>query len=228
MDTMTLIGDGTWDAIAAAADAALTAADLVLDGAPAAYAICRPPGHHAGPAFFGGSCYLNNAAIAAAHMRVGGHERIAVIDIDAHHGNGTQAIFWDDPLTLYASLHADPGAGVFPHTVGYADEVDACDTNVNLPLPRGTADDAWLAALDQLCRRVVHFGADAVVVSLGVDAAAEDSNSPLLVTRHGFTRAGAALGGLRRPTVFVHEGGYVPETLGGHTVAVLAGFEGTA
>ena len=150
---------------------------------PAAYAICRPPGHHAGPAFFGGSCYLNNAAVAAARLRRGGVDRVAIVDIDAHHGNGTQACWWDDPAVLYASLHVDPGAGWFPHTVGYADEVDATRTNCNLPLAPGTADAGWLAALEQLATVVERFGPDAVVVSLGVDAAVEDPNSPLEVTQ---------------------------------------------
>ena len=225
MDTMTPIGEGTWTGAKAAADAAATAADLVLAGAPAAYAICRPPGHHAGPAFFGGSCYLNNSAVAAARLRSGGQPKVAVLDIDAHHGNGTQACFWDDPSVYYLSLHVDPGAGWFPHTVGYADEVDATGTNRNLPLAPGTDDDGWLAALDELCTVIEQFDPDAVVVSLGVDAAAEDPNSPLLVTTEGFAAAGRRIGALGRPTVLVHEGGYVLETLGRHTLAVLAGVQ---
>jgi acetoin utilization deacetylase AcuC-like enzyme len=225
MDTMTPVGPGTWEGAKAASDAAATAADLVLGGAPAAYAICRPPGHHAGPAFFGGSCYLNNAAVAAARLRQGGVDRVAIVDIDAHHGNGTQACWWDDPAVLYASLHVDPGAGWFPHTVGYADEVDATRTNCNLPLPPGTADAGWLGAVEQLAAVVSRFGPDALVVSLGVDAAAEDLNSPLEVTQDGFAAAGRLLGQLARPTVLVHEGGYVLDTLAGHTLAVLQGVE---
>jgi acetoin utilization deacetylase AcuC-like enzyme len=174
MDTMTTIGYGTWDAALAAAGASVAAADLVLagDGAPiAAYALTRPPGHHAGPNFFGGSCYLNNAAIAARHLHFNGVERVAVVDIDAHHGNGTQAVFWDDPTTLYISLHVDPGEGWFPHTVGYADEIDECATNRNLPLAPGSGDHEWLEALDASLAATEAFGAEAVVVSLGVDAA---------------------------------------------------------
>ena len=121
-DTMTLLGPGSWEAIRAAADAALTAADLVAAGRRAAYALCRPPGHHAGPAAYGGSCYLNNAAIAAQALRQAGAARVAIIDIDAHHGNGTQAIFYDRGDVFYGSLHVDPGAGWFPHYAGYADE----------------------------------------------------------------------------------------------------------
>jgi acetoin utilization deacetylase AcuC-like enzyme len=223
MDTMTSIGEGTWAGAKAAADAAVTAADLVVNGAPAAYAICRPPGHHAGRAFFGGSCYLNNAAVAARRLQAGGLGKVALLDIDAHHGNGTQAIFWDDPSVLYASLHVDPGAGWFPHTVGYADEVDAAGTNRNQPLAPGSGDADWLQALDDLCRTVEQFAPDAVVVSLGVDAAAEDSNSPFEVTTEGFGAAGRRIGELGRPVVLVHEGGYVLETLGRHTVGVLEG-----
>jgi acetoin utilization deacetylase AcuC-like enzyme len=224
MDTMTAIGEGTWRGAQAAAHAAVSAADLVADGAGAAYAITRPPGHHAGRDFFGGSCYLNNAAIAAARLQRRGSERVAIVDIDAHHGNGTQAIFWDDPSVLYASLHVDPGAGWFPHTVGYADELDATDTNTNVPLPPGTDDAGWLAALDGLCAVVLRFAPDALVVSLGVDAAAEDENSPLLVSDRGFTGAGERLAALDRPTVLIQEGGYVLATLGRHVLAVLAAF----
>jgi acetoin utilization deacetylase AcuC-like enzyme len=226
MDTMTAIGEGTWTGAKAAADAATTAADLVLAGAPAAYALCRPPGHHAGPAFFGGSCYLNNSAVAAARLRAGGARKVAVVDIDAHHGNGTQACFWDDPTVYYLSLHVDPGAGWFPHTVGYAEEADAPGTNRNLPLPPGADDGAWLTALDELIAEADRFAPDAVVVSLGVDAAAEDPNSPLLVTTDGFASAGRRIGALALPTVLVHEGGYVLGTLGRHTLAVLAGVQG--
>jgi acetoin utilization deacetylase AcuC-like enzyme len=121
-DTMTLIGPGSWEATRAAVDVALTAADLVAAGAPAAYALCRPPGHHAGRDAHGGSCYLNNAAVAAQALRRAGAARVAIVDIDAHHGNGTQAIFYDRADVYYGSLHVDPGAGWFPHYAGHADE----------------------------------------------------------------------------------------------------------
>ena len=122
-DTMTLVGPGTWTAARAAVDAAQTAADLVAAGGTrSAYALCRPPGHHASRDGFGGSCYLNNAAVAAETLRRAGHERVAVVDVDAHHGNGTQSLFYDRADVLYASLHVDPGAGWFPHYVGFADE----------------------------------------------------------------------------------------------------------
>jgi acetoin utilization deacetylase AcuC-like enzyme len=224
-DTMTLVGPGSWEAIRAAADAALTAADLVSGGARIAYAICRPPGHHAGPASYGGSCYLNNAAIAAQLLRTAGAERVAVIDIDAHHGNGTQTIFYDRADVYYGSVHVDPGAGWFPHYVGYADERGAGDgegANRNLPLAPGTPDEQWLAAVGMLCADVRARGADAVVVSLGVDAAAGDPESPLQVSADGYRRAGELIGALG-PVVAVQEGGYDLATLGGLVVSALSG-----
>ena len=121
-DTMTPVGQGTWAAARGAVDVALTAADLVLDGAPAAYACCRPPGHHVTRSAFGGSCYLNNSAIAAQYLRDRGAERVAIVDVDAHHGNGAQSIFWNHDDVLTASVHVDPGAGWFPHFLGFADE----------------------------------------------------------------------------------------------------------
>ena len=117
-DTMTLVGPGSWAAIRGAADAALTAADLVSSGERLAYALCRPPGHHATRSAYGGSCYLNNAAIAAQALIAAGAGRVAVLDIDAHHGNGTQSIFYDRGDVCYGSVHVDPGAGWFPHYVG--------------------------------------------------------------------------------------------------------------
>src|SRR5215210_4840471 len=148
-DTMTLVGPGTWEAARGALDAAVTAATLVADGAPAAYACTRPPGHHATRRAFGGSCYLNNSAAAAARLRAGSDGPVAVIDIDAHHGNGTQAIFWDDPLVLTGSVHVDPGAGWFPHFLGFAEETGG-GANRNLPLAPGSGDEEWLEAVRSL------------------------------------------------------------------------------
>ncbi len=224
-DTMTLIGPGSWEAIKAAADAALTAAGLVASGAPVAYALCRPPGHHAGPAGYGGSCYLNNAAIAAQALRDAGAGRVAIVDIDAHHGNGTQAIFYQRPDVYYGSVHVDPGAGWFPHYVGFADERGAgagAGANQNLPLAPGTGDQDWLAAVRAICSEVAHRGADAVVVSLGVDAAVSDPESPLELSQAAYQRAGELIGALG-PVVAVQEGGYDLATLGGLVVATLAG-----
>jgi acetoin utilization deacetylase AcuC-like enzyme len=222
-DTMTLIGPGTWEAARAAAEAALTAADLVLEGEPAAYACCRPPGHHATRRAFGGSCYLNNSAAAAARLRsrLG---RVAVVDIDAHHGNGTQAIFYEDPEVLVGSVHVDPGAGWFPHFLGFADETGA-GANRNIPLAPGSGDEAWVAAVRELAGWARAGGAEALVVALGVDAAGGDPESPLEVTPAGFAAAGRALGELGLPTVAVQEGGYDLDTLGPLVHEVLAGIE---
>ncbi len=227
-DTLTLISDGTFDAAVSAVHASVHAAALVIDGAPAAYAAVRPPGHHAGPAFFGGSCYFNNAAAAAQSLRARDVARVAIVDIDAHQGNGTQEIFWSRGDVLYASVHVDPAAGWYPHFAGYADERgegDGAGANLNVVLPEGAGDDEWLASVGVLLDAVRAHGADAVVVSLGVDAAVGDPNSPLEVTPAGFRAAGRRLGAMGLPTVFVQEGGYVLETLGSLVLEVLHGFE---
>ncbi|HEY1639579.1 MAG TPA: hypothetical protein VGG35_02730 [Streptosporangiaceae bacterium] len=226
-DTMTLVGPGSWAAIRAAADAALTAADLVAAGRPAAYALCRPPGHHAGPAAYGGSCYLNNAALAAQALRVAGVARVAIIDIDAHHGNGTQAIFYDRGDVSYGSVHVDPGAGWFPHYAGFADERGTgagAGANRNLPLAPETGDEAWLAAVGQLCTEAADFGAEGVVVSLGLDAAAQDPESPLRVSADGYRAAGELIGRLG-PVVVIQEGGYDLPSLGALAVEALVGIQ---
>jgi acetoin utilization deacetylase AcuC-like enzyme len=225
-DTMTLVGPGTWEAARAAVDCAVTAAALVQAGERAAYALCRPPGHHATPAGFGGSCYLNNAAAAALALRRGAHDRVAVIDIDAHQGNGTAAIFYDRADVLYGSVHVDPAAGWFPHIVGYADETGTgagAGCTRNKPLPEGTGDGPWLEAVGALADWVVAEGCTALVVSLGVDAAVDDPESPLLITTDGYRSAGLLLGGTGLPAVVVQEGGYHLPTLGGLVTAYLDG-----
>lgn len=222
-DTMTLVGAGTWPAARAAVDVALSAVDLVCAGTPWVYALCRPPGHHATRSAYGGSCYLNNSAIAAEALGAAGHERVAVVDLDAHHGNGTQEICWNRPERFYGSVHIDPAAGWFPHFSGFADET-AGGTNRNLPLPPGAGDADWVPAVEALCRAVTAYGASALVVSLGVDAAAEDSESPLAVTAAGFAAAGTALRQLNLPTVLIQEGGYHLGALGELTVAALRPF----
>jgi acetoin utilization deacetylase AcuC-like enzyme len=230
-DTMTLIGPGSWEAIRAAADAALTAASLLTDGARASYALCRPPGHHAGPDGYGGSCYLNNAALAAQALRQAGAGKVAIIDIDAHHGNGTQAIFYARPDVYYGSVHVDPAAGWFPHYMGFAAERGTgagTGANRNLPLAPGTGDAGWLAAVGQLCADAGRHGADAVVLSLGVDAAAADPESPLQVTAGAYRDAGELVGRLG-PVAVIQEGGYDLPSLGEYVLAALTGVQaGTA
>jgi acetoin utilization deacetylase AcuC-like enzyme len=231
IDTMTLIGAGTYHAARAAVDGALTAADAVLAGAPAAYAAVRPPGHHAGRDFFGGSCYLNNAACAAQYLRTHGASLVAIVDIDAHHGNGTQEIFYARDDVAFASVHVDPAAGWFPHFAGFAGERGTGDgdgANLNVPLPPGAGDGTWLAAVESVVADVESRGAEVLVVSLGVDAARDDPESPLAVTAPAFAEAGRLLASLRRPAVFVQEGGYDLDRLGPLVLAVLGGFEAAA
>jgi acetoin utilization deacetylase AcuC-like enzyme len=225
-DTMTLIGPGTWEAARAAVDCALTAVDLVGSGERVAYALCRPPGHHATRAGLGGSCYLNNAAVAAEAMRRVGLERVAVVDVDAHQGNGTASIFYERPDVLYGSVHVDPAAGWFPHVMGHADETGSgagVGATCNLPVPEGTGDGPWLDAVASLCAWAVSEGCAGMVVSLGVDAAREDPESPLLVSHDGFREAGVLLGRTGLPAVVVQEGGYHLATLGPLVAAYLEG-----
>ncbi len=227
-DTMTLVGPGTWEAARAAVDAALTAADLVAGGEPAAYALCRPPGHHATRSCFGGSCYLNSAAAAAARLRERLGAPVAVVDVDAHHGNGTQAIFYDDPEVLVGSVHVDPGAGWFPHFLGFGSEAGrgpGAGANRNLPLAPRAGDAAWLEAVVELTAFARDGGARGLVVALGVDAAAADPESPLAVSTEGYRAAGRALGATGLPTVVVQEGGYDLATIGGLVAAALEGLE---
>ena len=225
-DTMTPVARGTWEAARAAVDSVLTAADLVLGGAASAYACCRPPGHHVTRSAFGGSCYLNSAAIAAQYLRDRGVARVALLDVDAHHGNGAQAIFRERDDVLTASVHVDPAEGWFPHFLGFADETTS--TNLNVTLAPGSGDDVWLAGVDRLVEATRAHASEALVVALGVDAAADDPNSPLDVTEAGFREAGRRLGALRLPTVVVQEGGYVLETVGALVRATLEGLDEVA
>ncbi len=226
-DTMTLVGPDTWRSARAALDCALTAVDLVSDGHRAVYAVCRPPGHHVTRTGYGGSCYLNNAAVAAQALRRKGHENVAVVDVDAHHGNGTASIFYDRGDVFYGSVHVDPGAGWFPHVVGFADEVGSGEgegTTLNVPLSPGTGDGPWCDAVSLLAERAAESGATALVVSLGLDAAVDDPESPLRVSRDGYARAGSELAELALPTVLVQEGGYHLDSLGGLVTAFVTPF----
>lgn len=225
-DTMTLVGQGTWEAARGAVDVALTCVDIVGDGV--VYGLTRPPGHHVTRSAYGGSCYLNNAAVAAQALRRSGHDRVAIIDIDAHHGNGTQDIFYARSDVLYASVHVDPGAGWFPHYAGFADEIgisEGAGANLNLPLDPGSGDMRWLDALIASIDWVMRADVDALVISLGVDAAADDPESPLEITQDGYFRAGELLTAIDVPTVALQEGGYHLPTLGPLVRATLEGLE---
>ncbi|WP_294607811.1 histone deacetylase family protein [Roseovarius sp.] len=226
-DTACPIGQGTWEAAYWSAQSAVTGADLLADGARAGYALCRPPGHHAYGDLAGGFCFLNNAGIAAERLRAKGL-RAAILDVDVHHGNGTQGIFYDRDDVLTVSIHADP-ARFYPFFWGHATERGAgrgIGYNLNLPLARGTGDDAYLKVLDTALERVAAFGADVVVVALGLDAYEGDPFKGLAITTPGFGRIGAAIAGLGLPTLFVQEGGYLCAELGENLTSTLTGFEG--
>ncbi|MGE0813068.1 MAG: histone deacetylase family protein [Vicinamibacterales bacterium] len=218
---------GTWDAITSSADVALTAARLVAHGERSAFALCRPPGHHASAAAMGGYCYLNNAAIAAQFLLDRGARRVAILDVDYHHGNGTQQIFYDRSDVLFVSLHADPTVE-YPYFLGHADEHGAGEGERftrNYPLPLGTTWDGYAAALTDARRAIQTYGPDAVVVSLGVDTFEHDPISQFRLTTDDFPRLGEAIGAMGWPTLFVMEGGYAVEDIGVNAVNVLAGFE---
>ena len=223
----TSITAGTYQAARIAADVALTAADLLTQGEPAAFALCRPPGHHAAYDMFGGYCFLNNAAIAAQHLRANGAGRIAVLDVDFHHGNGTQDIFAARGDILFASLHGRPEEA-FPYFSGYADETGIGPgegATVNYPLPPGTDWNAYIEVLNQATRAIQRFGAETLVVSLGTDTFEHDPISFFKLKSEAFTRLGEAIATLALPTLFVMEGGYAVEEVGINTVNVLTGFE---
>lgn len=220
--------EGTWDAVKASHDVALTAASLVHDGARAAFALCRPPGHHAMTRFAGGYCYLNNAAVAAEWLRAAGAERVAILDIDYHHGNGTQEIFYARGDVLVVNVHADPRVE-YPYFLGHADERGAGEGigfNLNLPLPHGTGFPVWSAALEAACEAVAAFAPGRLVVSLGVDTFVEDPISRFCLESADYPAIGRRIAELGLPTLFVMEGGYAVEAIGVNAVGVLAGFEG--
>ncbi|MFY3383878.1 histone deacetylase family protein [Paracidovorax sp. MALMAid1276] len=228
MDNGTPMAAGTWAAAKAGADAAASAALRVARGERAAFCCTRPPGHHAGPDFMGGYCFLNNAAVAAQLMRNEGAARVALLDVDYHHGNGTQSIFYDRDDVLFVSLHGDPRTE-YPFFLGHADETGrgpGAGYNLNLPMPAGTTVAGWMEALEQACVRIARYGADALVVSLGLDAFEGDPISRFALASSDFTRVGVRLGRLGLPTVFVLEGGYAASELGTNAVNVLDGFEG--
>ncbi len=226
-DAGTPLMAGTWAAARSGADCALSAAQQVADGARAAFALTRPPGHHAGADFFGGYCFLNNAALAAQHLRDRGAARVAVLDIDYHHGNGTQAIFYARPDVLFTSIHGDPNTE-YPFYLGYADERGegaGLGCNQNLPLPRGTGFSVWRAALAQALQGIARFGADALVVSLGLDTFDGDPVAGFKLQSDDYLRVGADIAAAGLPTVFVFEGGYAVAEVGVNAVNVLAGFD---
>ncbi len=225
-DTACPIASGTWEAAYWSAQSAIAGSDALLGGERAAYVLSRPPGHHAFGDLAGGFCFLNNSAIAAERLLAKGL-RPAILDVDVHHGNGTQGIFYNRRDVLTVSIHADP-ARFYPFFWGHAHERgegEGLGYNLNLPLPRGTDDAGFLAALDTASQQIRSFGADVVVVALGLDAYIDDPFKGLAVTTSGFARIGAAIAGLGLPSLFVQEGGYICDDLGRNLTSVLGGFD---
>jgi acetoin utilization deacetylase AcuC-like enzyme len=209
------------------AQSALTAGDLVAGGERSAYALCRPPGHHAFGDLAGGFCFLNNAAIVAEHLRLQGL-RPAILDVDVHHGNGTQGIFYDRADVLTVSIHADP-IRFYPFFWGHAHERGegaGLGCNLNLPLQRGTGDDDYMTTLETAFAHIRAFGTDVLIVALGLDASENDPLKGLAITTPGFNRMGAAIAGMDLPTVLVQEGGYLQPQLGDNLTSFLTGFKG--
>lgn len=215
----------TWDTVNASAMSALTAADLVATGADAAYALCRPPGHHAYGERAGGFCYLNNSALAAQYLRRS-HDRVAILDIDVHHGNGTQSIFYGRADVLTVSIHADP-ATYYPFYYGYAEQEgdkEGEGFNLNLPVPVKGNDRVWLAALEKAIKRMADFKPGALVLALGLDAHEADPLNGGAVTTEGFTVMARLIAEIGLPTVLVQEGGYLTPMLGDNLAAFLTAF----
>ena len=230
LSSETAISPGTWEAAYASAQVALTGADLIHEGERSAFSLCRPPGHHAALDMYGGYCFLNNAAIAAQHLLDKGAKKIAILDVDFHHGNGTQDIFYDRDDVLFLSLHGAP-EDAFPHFLGYADETGTGageGYTVNYPMPPGTTFDTWRKELDRARDRIADYAPDALIVSLGVDTFETDPISFFKLTSDDFTTYGGDIADLNLPTLFVMEGGYDIDEIGLNTVNVLQGFEAKA
>jgi acetoin utilization deacetylase AcuC-like enzyme len=226
-DTATPIVAGTWGAALAAVDVAISAAERVVGGAGLAYGLCRPPGHHAARGMLGGYCYFNNAAIVAEWLRRdGGAKRVAILDIDYHHGNGTQQIFWERGDVLYLSLHADP-ARAYPYFSGYAAERgggDGTGLTRNWPLAERTGLDAYAVALAEALRMVVAFAPDApLVISAGFDTFERDPIGDLALRTPDYAEIGRMIASIGIPVIALQEGGYAVEALGANVVALLAG-----
>lgn len=223
----TAITSGTWAAARSSMASAQAAQRAVAAGARGAFALCRPPGHHATADQYGGYCFLNNAAVVADMFTAQGAKRVAVLDVDFHHGNGTQQIFYHRGDVFFASLHGDP-LDMYPYFAGFADETGAGageGSTLNCPMPPGTAYPKWAEALDHAIARIRAFGAEALVVSLGVDAYKDDPISFFKLDSPDFTDCGRRIAKLGLPTVFCMEGGYAIEQVGINTVNVLEGFE---
>lgn len=228
MDSGTPLTAGSWEATYWGAQATLDGLELLRAGEASAYVLTRPPGHHAGADFFGGYCFINNAAVAAQAALDGGLRRVAILDVDFHHGNGTQSIFYQRADVFYASLHGDPMTE-FPFFLGHADETGAgagLGFNANYPLPAGASNAVWFDALHAALARLREYAPELLIVSLGVDTFEDDPISHFHLQRPEFERLGRAVAAFGAPTLFLQEGGYATEAIGHNVVAVLRGFEG--
>jgi len=229
-DAGTPITAGTWRAVTASVNVALTGVEELNKGQRAVFSLCRPPGHHAAADYYGGYCFFNNAAIAAQSLRDRGAAKVAILDVDYHHGNGTQSIFYGRDDVFFASLHGHPEQE-FPFFLGYEDETgegkgEGC--NANYPMHWGTGFGPWSGALEDACRRIAGYGAEALVISLGVDTFKEDPISQFTLESPDYVTIGARIAALGLPTLFVMEGGYAVEAIGVNAVNVLTGFEDSA
>jgi len=225
-DATTPVGTATWSAAYAGAQTALAAAAAVLDGAPAAFGLCRPPGHHAGADYMGGYCYLNVAAVAAQRLRSSGCARVAILDVDYHHGNGTQDIFWERGDVFYASLHAEPATD-YPFFWGHADETgegEGQGATLNLPLPQGTGLVEYRSALSQALDAIARFAPDCMVVSFGADTFAGDPICAFRIATAEYATIAADIAARGIPAAILLEGGYAVAELGDNVASFLSGF----
>ena len=225
-DTACPISNETWNSALASANTAVGAAQAVLDGQNSAYALCRPPGHHAFADLAGGFCFLNNSAITAQHLRLN-FQKVAIIDVDVHHGNGTQSIFYQRDDVLTVSLHVDP-ASFYPFFWGYSHELGegkGSGFNFNFPLVHGTKDEEYLKTLNTALDRIAQFSPQAMVIALGLDAYEGDPYKGLGISTGGFEKIASEIAKLNLPTVLVQEGGYLSDALGDNLNRFLGGFE---
>jgi len=228
LDSAAPLVAGTYVASRAAVDVALTTVDLVLGGEQAAYGLCRPPGHHAARAMYGGYCFFNNAAIAAHAITEATGERVSIIDVDYHHGNGSQQIFWRRGDVRYISIHADPERQ-YPYFLGRADETgegDGAGENLNIPLRAGATNEDYLAATDRAVEAILAAPGSVVVVSLGFDTYGLDPIGDFALTTDVYHEVGRRVAATGRRLVILQEGGYHRPSLGENARAWLRGAEG--
>lgn len=227
MDAGSPITRTTWDAVRTSADIALTGLAVIGEGHNSAFALCRPPGHHAAREYMGGYCYLNNAAIAAQQAITQGAKRVAVLDVDFHHGNGTQNIFYDRSDVMFVSLHGEPAVS-YPYYSGFSAERGAGageGFNLNYPLAKNTGWSTYKDALLDACNQLRRFSPQVLVISLGVDTFKDDPISHFLLESRDFLGIGEIIASVGVPTLFVMEGGYMVDEIGINAVNVLQGFE---